>query len=321
MAGEPLGYEHNDGGINNQKLALLGLFATANKFDSGSERRVYLPNIYNKDQHDKKSSFEDFAEIFWLDIFLEFAKRWNIEIVDRPTVFSGDRIKRNGWNYFGIGACHLGDLVEHNRDGINYDIASDLFRSLIPRVKSSRIFQMICDKVFYVNEINTAVQLRIEEDWHIHSNQHLKVVISHEEDYLLSAEQIIKKVASTLPDSGNKIYVSCDERYILMPKWTIRENVKKETDFDIVFKSDLINVGDFDAIRQVDASLIDFEVAKIADRFVGMTRSTFSNLVCFERHVCQYKKTRGDYVYNKVGPLLGRRTDLGTKDDPRVAAV
>ncbi|MEH3144748.1 MAG: O-fucosyltransferase family protein [Methylobacterium frigidaeris] len=321
MSGEPLGYEHNDGGINNQKLALLGLFVAANKSDNQIGRRIYLPNIYNKDQHDLKSSFENFEEIFWLDIFFDFAKRWNIEIVDRPNSFHGDRIERNGWNYFGQGACYIGDLVEHERPNLNSDIASDLFRSLIPKIKSSRIFQTVCDKIFYVSEINTAVQLRIEEDWHNHANRHLSAVIKHEEDYLLSAEGIIKKVANSLPDTGGTVYVSCDERYILLPKWTIRENVLNETGINIVFKSDLISPETFDSIRQVDASLIDFEIGKVADRFVGMTRSTFSNLLCFERHVCTYKTKRHDYIYNKIGPKLGIRTDLGSKDDPRVAAI
>lgn len=75
-----IGYAWNDGGLNNQKLALLGLMIEASR--SGSA--VYLPQIYSKDQRDQRSGLFDFADIFCFDQFRDFATRWNVAIVDVP---------------------------------------------------------------------------------------------------------------------------------------------------------------------------------------------------------------------------------------------
>lgn len=318
---EPLGYEYNDGGINNQKLALLGLFLAASKQDAPLGRRVYLPKIYNKHHDDALSTREAFAEIFWFDMFKAFADRWDIELVEEPPTFSDDRMERNGWHYFGQGAGHLGHLAAHDREAISTDLAADFFRSLVPKVTSSQEFQSICGDIFYRNRIDAVVQLRIEQDWLHYSRYHLSVVVGNDEDYCLTAPEIIKKVVDTLPEIGKTFYVSCDERYVPQPKSEIKEAVLARTGAEIVFKTDVISAEAFDRMRQVDASLVDFEIGKIANVFVGLSRSTFANMVCFERYACLYRASQNDYIYNKTGALLGRRTDLGTQPDPQAATA
>lgn len=69
----------------------------------------------------------------------------------------------------------------------------------------------------------------------------------------------------------------------------------------------------------LDASLIDFEIARTAEFFVGLSRSTFANLVSFERFCLAYSNKNRDFIYNLPGPTLGRRVDAGTSDDPFVA--
>jgi hypothetical protein len=42
-------------------------------------------------------------------------------------------------------------------------------------------------------------------------------------------------------------------------------------------------------------------------------------LVAFERFSAAYRNRNVDFVYNLPGDQLGRRTDAGTADDPRIA--
>ena len=101
-----IGYDWNDGGINNQKLALLGLFVQALSSDS---RSVYLPRLYSKDQHDKRSSLHPISEIYDINLIQSFADRWGVSILSEPNnIIYADRISRGGWEYFGIGAGAVG---------------------------------------------------------------------------------------------------------------------------------------------------------------------------------------------------------------------
>jgi hypothetical protein len=127
-------------------------------------------------------------------------------------------------------------------------------------------------------------------------------------------------VRNTLADTPAAIFVSCDEKYIFSPKSDIAEKVKAETGIKIVFKSDILSPEDFGKLRPIDASLIDFELAKISKVFVGLSRSTFANLIAFERFAGAYGDRHLDYVYNLPGDLCGQRTDRGIHHDPQKAS-
>ncbi|WP_157085635.1 O-fucosyltransferase family protein [Methylobacterium sp. Leaf99] len=312
----PLGYHYNDGGINNQKFALLGLCAAAAKNENSDGREIYLPKIFSRDQHDKRSSLHEFDAIFWRDVFESFCERWGIVIVDMPNVSYADRIERGGWTLFGEGAGQLGKHY-HAKADISASLAADFLRSLVPRIKSKPIFQNICNQVFFSKGINTVVQLRIEEDWFQYCQQNLSVTVEEKEDFYLEAHQIIQKVKSSLSDIGDTVFVVCDERYIFAPKWEIAKRTYDETGVSIIWKSDLIPNEDYDALSPLDASLIDFEISALAPRFVGNSRSTFANLLCFERFARSFRPSGDCYIYNNIGPTLGLRTDLGTAFVPK----
>lgn len=309
-----IGYAWNDGGLNNQKLALLGLMIEASR--SGSA--VYLPQIYSKDQRDSRSGLFEFSDIFWEDMFRGFAARWNVVISDSPeSIVYTDRIERCGWNYFNSGAWNIGHL---RLTGLNAkDITADFCRSLRPRVANSALFQNIADQIFNKNSINTVVQTRYEEDWRIHSQYNLDPVLGGGEDYCISPSSIIMKVKNSLSDTGGRVYVSCDERYMPAHKEHMRQEILKATGIETLWKSDFLDEVTFNEMTPLDASLIDFEIARLSDRFVGLSRSTFANLVSFERFAVAYRNRNVDYIYNLPGPTLGKRVDAGTSDDPLVA--
>ena len=309
-----IGYAWNDGGLNNQKLALLGLMIEASR----SGAAVYLPQIYSKDQRDQRSGLFDFSDIFWFDQFREFAARWNVAIVDVPDSISyADRIERCGWNYFNSGAWNIAHLRLTSLDA--KDITADFCRSVRPKVVNSTLFQCIANEIFNKKSINTVVQVRYEEDWRIHSQYNLEPVLGKGEDYCISPKLIVSKVANSLSDTGGKVYVSCDERYMPAGKEHMRREIMKATGIETFWKSDFLDDVAFNEMTPLDASLIDFEIARLSDRFVGLSRSTFANLVSFERFAVAYRNRNVDYIYNLPGPTLGKRVDAGTSDDPFVA--
>lgn len=310
-----IGYDWNDGGINNQKLALLGLFVQALSSES---RSVYLPKLYSKDQHDKRSSLHPISEIYDINLIQSFADRWGISILLEPdNIVYADRISRGGWEYFGIGAGAVGN-ASNDKSTAYKSIAADFFRSLVPNIGNTPIAHELMAKIFGELGIDTVVQLRIEEDWYHYTQQHLSQIINKPEDYYITAPEIIAKVKATMPHT-KRVYVSCDERYIFAPKWVISKEVLDATGIEIIWKSDLISHEVFDKLKPIDASILDFEIAKKADIFVGMTRSTFANLATFERFATAYRDRGSDYIYNLAGPLLGRRMDIGGTDNPDTA--
>lgn len=312
---DPIGYDFNDGGINNQKLALIGLLFEASKKEIG-DRLVYLPDIWSRDQGDKISSVHAFSDVFWIAPIEAFCQRWGIELTERPREFStDDRIIRGGWTYFGLGTRCVRECASPRRSAAT-SFAADFFRSLVPKVTSKKIFQSICQDIFDNRNISIVSQFRIEEDWQKYSRTRLSKAITEEEDYCIDADKIVSKIRNSLSGFGGVIYASCDERYLPVPKAEIALQVKKVTSIDVVWKSDVINIEQFNTLTPLEASLIDFEIAKIANIFVGMTRSTFANLACFERFALRFHDSGKDYIYNLPGEALGKRLDLGGHSHP-----
>ena len=308
------GYDWNDGGISNQKLALLGLVIEASR--NGAD--IYLPKIYSKDISEQRSGTFSFESVFWREPFEAFANRWNVKILPEPSEASyADRIERCGWNFFNSGAWNVSHLRIKGLDPS--DITADFFRSLRPKVADSVLFSRIATFVFHSHQIDTVVQTRYEEDWRIHSQYTLEPTLGRGEDYCIPPEIIMDKVASTFAKVPETVYISCDEKHMPMSKSDTKRMVFEKSGINSLWKSDLLSDEEYNEMTPLDASLIDFELAKTAERFVGLSRSTFANLVSFERFSFAYRNRDVDFIYNLPGKLLGRRLDAGTADDPLIA--
>lgn len=183
-----IGYGWNDGGLNNQKLALLGLMIEA----SHSRSAAYLPKIYSKDSIESRSGLFEFSDIFWVDQFLGFAERWNIAIIGAPeSIRYADRLERGGWNYFHSGAWHIANLRTNGLDAKS--ITADFCRSLRPKIANSSLFQSISNEIFNIRAINMVVQARYEEEWRIYSQYNLDPILNKKDDYCISPMEIVKK--------------------------------------------------------------------------------------------------------------------------------
>ena len=120
------------------------------------------------------------------------------------------------------------------------------------------------------------------------------------------------KVATTL--GAAPMLLAWDENDLPEPKEAIRAEVLAAHGVWMVSKSDLVSTAELDRMTALERSLIDSEPAGRARVFVGLTRSTFSNLVAF-----QAATGSTHYIYNAPCPGLVRRWDRGTCPDARSA--
>ncbi|PYE32852.1 hypothetical protein C8J35_1058 [Rhizobium sp. PP-F2F-G38] len=309
-----LGFDYNDGGISNQKLALLGLVINASRMPDPADRFIYLPRIYSRDQDESKSTFHAFGDVFWTEIFVEFLNRWGVGIVPIPAVEYADRIERGGWNHFHLGAAHLGSIAEKEETAAT-DIISDFCRSLVPRIRSSTLFQALCSEIFHKNNLSVMAQFRIEGDWASYCRYNLDPVLVRPEQNYLTPVEICTKIKRSLPDV-KQLYVFCDERYAPQPKHLINQAVEDATGIRLFWKTDFMDPETYRNMSAIDASLIDFEISKLASTFIGLSRSTFSNMSAFERFSENFASLSHDYIYNLPQENLGLRVDKGTRVDP-----
>lgn len=310
---ELLGYIYNDGGISNQKIALLGLMASAADLAEREGRsRIFLPKITNYDQHKKKTFQVSFGNVFSEAAIVEFAEAHGIQVeFGAETPEEPDYEIRHGWNYFFYGGGRIGSLSK-NRRNFDTDIAPMFFRHLIPSITRSDVFSEIHNAIMDKYKINTVVQLRIEEDWFHHCNSMIVPHLKAPEHPYVSAEDIIAKVKESGVNGRDHVYVTCDEKYIFAPKWDIKAAIKEKTGVDTVWRSDILGVERNSSLSQLDSSLIDFEIAVRSEIFVGNSRSTFANLVSFERSARAGEICHTDYIYNHPSDRIVRRHDFGT---------
>jgi len=297
-----LGYFFMPSGINNQKLALLGLALEA--LMSGP-RRISVPALCNYDLRDDSRQPTPFGHAFDAQQLGAFAARHGIDI-DWSAAVPG-----LGDPFFVAASRIVGADVAAGRFGPDH-AACDFLRSLVPHARGAWTLRSLSRDVFQKRGIRIVAQLRIETDWITYSSNDLTPSIGTSEDYAPGFRQIIDKIRNSLPDWEAGIYVVCDEGALPQPKEKIRAAARSELGVELCWKSDFLPPDQWAEMLAIDASLLDFEMASQAPSFVGLTRSTFSNLVTLERFARTRAHVTSHYIYNLPGPTLARRRDNGT---------
>jgi hypothetical protein len=306
-----LGYAYNRGGLNNQKLALLGLCLKAYR---GGPRRIVLPDLLLFDQVTFNHRPMPLSEALEIRPLLEFLDRHDIEVL--PLSPRGDK---GGWGYFHQANNYLPfAMLERELDVDSF--ACQFFRALVPVVGRSEMLQQLAEAVFIRQGVRLVAQLRIEADWARHSANTLAGILGEGEDYALSFLDILAKIRNTSPGLGT-IYVASDEAALAVPKDEIRQTVRREFGIELCWKSDFLSAGQLAKLSLLDLSILDFEMAIAADSFVGMSRSTFSNMVSFEKYARSRSPVRNHYIYNLADPTLALRRDNGAFSAPELAAA
>ena len=300
-----LGYWYNHGGINNQKMALIGLLLSATK----DRQTTNLPYIYNKDLQTEQEYLVRLENVFDLNVIRAFAKRQGLAV--QSACPSGNR---GGWDYFNAFTRFVHDPAE--RPALSTTLAA--IRHLRPRIAAHPAFIDLRDFVFNSIGIDTVVQLRIESDWREHFERGLRPRIGDAEHNGIGFLEILSKVRNTFPDI-RILYATADENALLSSKHEIRELCRSRLGIEVLWKSDLLNPALIRDLTPLDLSLIDFEIARHASRFVGLTTSTFANMLCIEAFARTRKPVTGHFLYNHPGDRVMERKDNGFTSSVRLA--
>jgi hypothetical protein len=292
-----LGYWYNHGGLNNQKMALIGLMLSG----IGEKKAINLPYIYNKDLRTEQEFLVRLENVFDPVPIRDFAGRHGVTV--QSACPSG---QRGGWDYFS--AFH--GFMSNPRDRQALDTAFGAINSLKPRIASHRAFLDLKNLVFGSLGIDTVVQLRIESDWRDHFEHTLRPILGESEDNGIGFLKILSKVQNTFPDL-KILYATSDENAMLSSKNEIREACRSRFGIELLWKSDLLDPSLSGHLTPLDLSLIDFEIAKYSRRFVGLTTSTFSNMLGIEKFASTGKPVTGHYIYNRLGDVVVERKDSG----------
>jgi hypothetical protein len=306
-----IGYPYNDGGLNNQKLALLGLFKAA--YDGGCA--VVLPRFSIFDQVNMSRQLVPLDSVFDIAGLRSFADARGIPIRDAEPASNG----LNGWDYLWKGLrCVAGHVNDQARDAPDR-FAPDFVRGLVPLARQSFTVRKMIDEVFDRLGVTLVAQFRVEADWKRHTEKILRRFHQAPEEYSAPFERIVEKILHTLPET-RRIYVTCDEAALPMSTAAMRDACKSKFGVGLLWKSDVLTRFELASLTPLQLSLIDFEMALHAPRFVGNSRSTFSNMAAFEKFCLTGRGVDEHYLYNTDTDRLALRTDNGTREDPGRAA-
>lgn len=181
------------------------------------------------------------------------------------------------------------------------------------------MLRVLRHRAFASNGIGAGLQLRIGTDWDVHVRTTLRPTIGEDEDYAPGFERILEKTAATLVDARRSIYVVCDERYLPVAKDRIRDLARTRFGLHLFWKSDLLPPSSLATLPALTQSLLDFEMAVSAPVFVGLSRSSFSNLAAFERFSRTRQPVTTHYIYDSRSPALSQRRDNGAGRSAREA--
>jgi hypothetical protein len=292
-----LGYWYNHGGLNNQKMALIGLLL------SGVSQRqaINLPYIYNKDLQTEQEYLVRLENVFELNRIRDFTRQHGVTV--QSVCPSG---QRGGWDYFS--AFHR--FVASPEERATLQTTLSAIRHLKPRIASHPAFLGLRNFVFGSIGVDTVVQLRIESDWRDHFETALRPLLGESEHNGIGFLEILTKVKNTFPDI-KIIYATSDENAMLSSKEEIRTLCRSRLGIEVLWKSDLLDPSLTGTLTPLDLSLIDFEMAKYSRRFVGLTSSTFSNMLGIEKLANTRQPVTGHYIYNHPGQVVVERKDNG----------
>lgn len=302
---EPFGFPCLNLGLNNQKIAVLGLFTKAMALN----RPIALPEFSNFDSVGGNHSSVPFDRVYSRDSMLRLADAFGCEVIDGPPVET-----TNGWHCFVGGAETLG---RESVKGLSIwdDFVPQFFRHMVPHITRRNSFESLAEAVFKERKIQLVCQLRIEKDWAEHAENVRRKNQGFAEHDAPSFTNILTKIRNTIPDKAQRVYVVCDEANLPVSKAEIRAEVLRRFGISLFWKSDLLPPETLALFSTLDLSIIDFEMAVRAPIFVGLSQSTFSNLVYFETVFRAGNKGDRQYIYNVPGDMLARRFDYGAAVD------
>jgi hypothetical protein len=303
-----IGYSAFEVGLNNQKMALLGLFHQAREQGAA----VTLPSMVSFNPALGIHRRIALDRIFPVEVLHRFARAYGITLLDAAPVDSV-----GAFDCFMLGSGLVAATGAKGMAALD-DFTGHFFRGLLPRLAQLPLLQQLKGEIFQARRVGVVVQLRIEKDWAAYARSSLDASLGADEDYKPGFMEIFDKIAQTMPEYRGSVYIVCDETDLPTSKDEIRAAVLARYGLSLVWKSDILGADVGSALSLLEQSVLDFEMALSAPVFVGMSRSTFANMACFEAFCRRGRPPEGHFIYNLPGARLGRRYDRGASVVPTI---
>jgi hypothetical protein len=227
----PIGYPQLRLGLNNQKMALLGLVNDAFR----TKQPMTLPYFVNFDPQGQNHLDVAFADVFHISDFRKFAAGFGISILDREPVETTD-----GWASFQAGAHEVGRDAIRGAGGLD-GLTCQFFRHLKPRVTRTPLFEKLSNSVFSAHATEIVAQFRVERDWiEAAANIREKEPFATD-DYAPDYLRIISKIVGRRPEPTRKIYVVCDESNLPVSKTEMQTTSLDRFGVQLIFKTDIFS--------------------------------------------------------------------------------
>ncbi|MBA8904881.1 hypothetical protein [Aminobacter ciceronei] len=263
-------------GLNNQRLCLLGLVRSAADQDAEA---VIPSELVDFTPVPKRGQVRHTGRLPIWDIFDREAVEDGLS--DLAVSFEGTADMLTMQECFRRGSDALKS---------DYERSSAILRAFRP----SKIVTEHANRVVAWLGDFTALQLRIERDWREYVLRKFGAdgVYSDGEYLTTDPDDIFVRVTFT-PDISETIWACCDEDDLVEPKDTLKR-IAEKYGLRLVFKSDLPSHLAYPAHR-LTRSAIDFAVAVNSPAYIGLTRSTFSEMVGI------YRPGGRNFAYNIPG--------------------
>lgn len=300
-----IGYSHCNLDLSNQKLALLGLVQTA--LDRGA-RAIRLPALVPFMSHRPGSAGSPLAETrpftdyYRLDALTRFMGMFRLELIA-----DADTNTEEPYGCFMTGASAVG-LSGARGLSAQHGHICQFFSHLHPSVRVEEACAAIRKALYSSLGIATALHLCIDSDL-------------PDDAAARACETILRKVQSWPDLARTPIYVAGDEQTLPLDKEQIRHMARSGYGLELVWKTDLLSDDALAGRNMLDLSILDFETALAAGTFIGTSRSTFSNLISFEKFCRQRANIQSDLIHNGAASSLAARRDNGVECDPALAAT
>lgn len=251
-------------GLNNQKLALIGLSYTAYLENAKVIFPPYLVDFKPRPKLIRKSLPDGhikFSDVFDRSSLVNVLYKYNLFSELSATSYL------NFHDMFRIGVAAVRDM---RRTGNPECFLADLIVALRA---SPELRSIACSLWAEVKSFPNLVglQLRIERDFLEYLDKKDDLVTPR------TASEIFRRLSELNDFNGANLLLSCDEDDLSMHKDLIRLQAIN-FGFHSFFKSDLKSSSLLPQSR-LQQSAIEFEILLKFDRYVGLSKSTFSNML------------------------------------------
>ncbi|MGG7517874.1 O-fucosyltransferase family protein [Allorhizobium undicola] len=288
------------GGLNNQKMSILGLIVEARKNDS----IISIPDTlhdWTPTTEGRGTKFINIHEVYEMD---------ELEKIIPVTNQKADKV-------LSFADCFaLGSQKIREEGGLPAEelVANETARILSALRPVTDIQDEIDRLIGEMPEGTAGVQLRVERDWknHLNSRRSRGIKLDLGRELVLDPRRIFQKIRNEDKEKNiTTLFLCCDEDDLMQKKSEISQ-MAGNFGFDVIFKSDVSSAFPESRLKR---SLVDFGICLKLDTYIGLSLSTFSNLLCLTKSF-ELKGKPNHFIYDAPGDVTVVRNDFGRFHSP-----